>query len=641
MLVTDILFPSKFAKWRIEESKAFIDKYKADFLVFKVDSYANIVYDIDYDEMKDYYNLHEYNIIIFDKKYNHLNKYNTRIDGTKFNCANGFSYLFTRKETFDLTSYKSVYHIFLSMYERFNNSFKFNPSKQFIHLYPGGGLAGKSAIQKIHKEANVISTNHMTTQWLKDFKHTNYVDVFGGTLLPKDNVIIPKKKNDGTLRICFSSMGAAAQKGASVYKLLAEKYKLTYPKHNVEFVSIGNSLPSAAIKPYAPMSIKELDKFYSNNVDVIINLENGTAFNGWPLGCEAMLQGVVLITTDVYNSNKHTGCGSDMLFIVDKHDTKSMLKIVAKLHDDRQLLFDMSNRSQQYTNNWLSYDNQQVKIFDFIDNKFTTQSMLIYQKFSPKYFTNDTIYNIKEKKLHILTQDNVVIKNNDIKTFIFDNIRDNKSSSFVRYNDGEWICMLRIKENNCYDIHKVKWDKDAETFMDNGVTPIVSSIPYYVGVSTEVLKKDYMVKNIFPYIKSLDLFDGGLFARWQLDGTILELLDLLKTKNVIIVGPDYLSELKTHLNFTHIVTHNNLKLNRTSMTEKNGVRDSCAVVKQYPELFESLNKNIVDNCVVLYACSFAAKKLIHDFHTRNIVQLDIGAAFDNMCGLQTRPWHFQ
>jgi hypothetical protein len=212
--------------------------------------------------------------------------------------------------------------------------------------------------------------------------------------------------------------------------------------------------------------------------------------------------------------------------------------------------------------------------------------------------------------------------------------------SLVRYNDGEWICMLRIKEHNAYDVHKVKWDKNAESFMDELVTPIVKTIPYYVGVSAEVLKKDYMVNNIFDYIKDLNLFDGGLFARWQIDGSMIELFELLKNKKVIIVGPDYLSKLNTHFDFKHIITDNNLKLNRSSMTTKNAVKDTCVVIKQYPSLLKQLTECIEDNCVVLYACSFVAKRLIHDFHTRNIAQLDVGAALDNMCGLQTRPWHY-
>jgi len=642
ILVTDIVFPSKYAKWRIEESKAFIDRYQADFLVFKVDSYANITYDIDYEEMEEYYKLKDYNIIIFDKKYNHLNKYNTRIDGTKFNRVNGFSYLFTRSETFDVTQYKNIYHIFLSMYERFNSSFKVEHNKQFIHLYPGGGLSNKSAINKIHKDTNLISTNHITTQWLKEYKYTNYIDVFGGTFLPKDNIVIPKTKNEGTLRICFSSMGAAAQKGATIYKLLAENYKCTFPKHNVEFISIGNGLPSKAITAHKPMSIRELDKFYREHVDIIVNLENGTAYNGWPLGCEAMLQGSVLITTDVYSSIKHTSYTNDMMFIVGKQDIKNMTKIITKLYNDRDLLLSMSNNVQNHTNKIFSYENQQEKIFDFIDNRFKTLATLMYHSFSPRSFVDNTIYKVKEKVFPMVSKQNVVIENNDIKKLIFDNISNGKAMSLSRYNDGEWVCMLRIPDHNLYNIHKVKWDKNTEDFVDKNITPIVKTISYYVGISNEVMKKDFITKHIYDYIKDMKLFDGGLFARWQIDGTNFEFLDLLNGKNVIIVGPDYLEKLRKYIDFKHIVTDNDLVMTRTSLiTKNNGFKDRCAVVYQYDSLAKQLNDAIQDKCIVLYACAFVSKKFIHDHHTKDIIQIDVGASFDNVCGLQTRPWHYQ
>ncbi len=641
ILVTDIVFPNKYAKWRIEESKAFIDKFNADFLVYKIDSYADIKYDIDYEEMKEYYNLQEYNVIIFDKRFNHLNKYNSRIDGTKFNCVNGFSYLFTRDIKFDVQNYKTVYHIFLSMYERFNTSFKYSKSNQFIHLYPGGGLSGKNAISKIHKDTKVISTNNNTTEWLKAYKHINYIDVFGGTLLPKNHVIKKKLKNDGTLTVCFSNMGVSTQKGAPVYKVMVDKYKSMYPNHDIKFISIGNCLPSPHITNYNPMPIKELDQFYHDNVDVIVNLENGSAYNGWPLGCEAILQGVVLITTDVHNANKHAKYTNDMLFIVEKSDTKAMIKAISSLYNNRDLLSSMSENIQNYSSNILSYENQQGRIFDYIENVRYHESFLMYRKFAPKYFTEDTIYKIKNKKYPLITHDNVDIQNDNIKKFIFDNIKNNQKMSLSRYNDGEWVCMLKIPDKNLYNVHKVKWDKNTEDFVDKNITPVVKTIPYYVGISNEVLKSEVMVKHIYDYIKDLQIFDGGLFARWQITGVLFEMLELLKDKNVIIVGPDYLANLKKYINFKHIITDNELKLKKnTLITKNNGFKDRCAVVYQYDDLAKQLEDSIVDKCVVLYACAFVSKKFIHDYHERDIIQIDVGAAFDNVCGLQTRPWHF-
>ena len=99
ILLTDFLFPSKYAKWRIEEIKAFMDTDDCDILVSKLDKFASIDYEVDYEEMNEYYSLKDFNILIFDAKYNYLNKYNTRIDGTQYNRTDmPYSYLFTKKE---------------------------------------------------------------------------------------------------------------------------------------------------------------------------------------------------------------------------------------------------------------------------------------------------------------------------------------------------------------------------------------------------------------------------------------------------------------------------------------------------------------------------------------------------------------
>ena len=139
ILLNDGVFPTKYQQWRIQEIKSFIEKGDVDIIIFKMDSFSNIDWNIEYEYMKDYYQLDKYNILIFDPKYNYLNKYNKNIDGTKFNNKFPGSYLFTQHIDFDINRYDVIYHIFLSQYEIFNKNYKIHPNKQFIHLYPGGG----------------------------------------------------------------------------------------------------------------------------------------------------------------------------------------------------------------------------------------------------------------------------------------------------------------------------------------------------------------------------------------------------------------------------------------------------------------------------------------------------------------------
>jgi len=620
ILITDILFPSKYAKWRTEECKSFINEYSTDFLVHKINSYAGVQYDVDYEDTEEEFRLNNYNIIIFDSKFNYLNKYNKIIDGTKFNTNNNFSYLFTKQTTFDIKKYNIIYHIFLSMYKKFNESFQVPKNKQFIHLYPGGGLAAKGDLQGMDKATRIISTNPITTKWLQDINHRNNIEVLGSTQLQKNDIPHLKKKNNQTIKIAFSNLGSPDRKGAPLFKLIAEKYKEMYPSDNIEFIGIGNCKHSKNIIPIEPMPIKQLQKFYRDKIDIVLNLEDGKAFNGWPLGIEAALEGAVLITTDVHDTNKYMQYPENSLFIVEKDDYRNIIRHIKKLHDDRNLLQVMSSNIQKHSFKMFSYENQQQKIFDFLNSSINMEKINIYRQICPASIIDNKIFNILHNRTNLIEQSNVIDVCDDITDLIFGSIKDGKKLTLARYNDGEWISLLYIKDNNLYKIHSVKWDKDGQNFVDTKIKPILSEIDYPIGISTEVFKKPAISKNIYEYIKDLDIFDGGLFARWSITGELDKFLNVLKDKDVIIVGPEYLKSLNSHLNFKHIIT-----------TDK--------VWNQYDELFTNIQTCVKDGTILLYCCSFAAKRLIHDFKDKNLIQLDIGAAFDEYCGIKSRPWH--
>jgi len=165
-LVVDILFPSKFAKWRIEEIKTLILECNADIFVFKLDQFADINFDVDIELMHNQFQLDKFNILIFDKKFNYLNKYNKKIDGTEFNEKHPGSYLFTREIEFNLSKYSHVHHIFLMNFTRFNQFYNYPIQQQSIHLYPAGGLTNRKDLETIPRTAKIITTQRFTTEWL-------------------------------------------------------------------------------------------------------------------------------------------------------------------------------------------------------------------------------------------------------------------------------------------------------------------------------------------------------------------------------------------------------------------------------------------------------------------------------------------
>ncbi len=644
ILLTDILFPNKFAKWRIEEIKAFIDTGNCDILVHKIDSYSGVKFDVDYDILNTYYNLSQYNIIIFDKKYNYLNKYNKKIDGTKFNIPQSqFSYCFTKDTSFDLERYDAVYHIFLSMYKLFNATYKnkISQHKQFIHLYPGGGFSGKSSLLDISQECNLISTQPLTTEMLHSLGFQNIINVFGSTCLAKNQKVVQKITNNKPLTVAFSSMGNSAQKGANDYIKIVNEYTKKYPSQRVLWYFFGTKenvvLPNN-IRHVPPMAQKDLDNFYLHNVDILINLETGLAMNGWPLGIEAMLQGVYLITTDNRNSNDYFKYTDNMLHIIDKNSADTVTDVIEKIHSlstDKSKITAMGLEAQLHSFKHFSYQAQQQKIFNFIDEQLKVHpkskqqnALREYYRVCPQLYVDDCVWGINSPNSPLLSAENVHIFEHNIKNTIIDKIKTHVPFTMVRYNDGEWIAMLYIKDNNMHSVHRRKWKMTGQDFVDRHLTPIIKSETkpeYYIGIASEVITKPYMMKHISPHIVGMKLFDGGLFARWSIENDLSDLLESLFGRNVIVVGPNYLSNLQLGVPFVHIPT------------------PSTDVWNAYDVILKQIESEIsvTNDPIILYSCSFVAKKLSDVFYKKypSVTQLDIGAAFDVYSNVNTRPWH--
>ena len=118
VLLTDIMFPNKYAQWRLVEIHSFIHHYKCDILVInRINSFSNITFDFDWNILEEQFSLNDYDILIFNSDYNYINKYNTRINGTKFNGMIPGDYMLRHKsnhtEIVDLHIYDLIYHVFL------------------------------------------------------------------------------------------------------------------------------------------------------------------------------------------------------------------------------------------------------------------------------------------------------------------------------------------------------------------------------------------------------------------------------------------------------------------------------------------------------------------------------------------------
>ncbi len=268
----------------------------------------------------------------------------------------------------DINAYAYVYHIFLNMYVQFNRYYSsYSQDRQIIHLYPGGGF--KSELPRsVGRECTLISTQIFTTESLKKVPNP-IIECLGGPFIRKHQKPKPKDINEGRLRICHTSLGDPEAKGGHIYIEIAETYHREYEKDDVVFYGVGNNIPeSTHIVRRPPMPQKDLDEFYSEEVDILISPETGKLANGWPLGVEAITQGCLLFTTDRTNLNERSGFNyGDEIVIIDITNISCVVNAIRTLSLDRELLHKRSLEIQRKTFTLFGYEKQMGRIFECMD----------------------------------------------------------------------------------------------------------------------------------------------------------------------------------------------------------------------------------------------------------------------------------
>ena len=357
ILVVTKPFPTRYAQWHIEEMKSFIKDRGADVLSLDAsEEYST-------SRMRKCYGLEDYNILIFEDRYANWNVYNKGFDGRLIGKHFG-SILFTKQTTFDVSKYDAVYHIFWTRYKAFNDKYRFPQERQFIRNYPGNHPKGENQTL-FNKKVHIITTQRFITEELQSKGYKKIREILGLPLLQKGDTYVPRQVNNGKLRIVFASWGKEEFKGTGIFMKTAERYKKNFPLDDIEFIGVGRVSPTPYITklPYIPM--EKLKEIYETT-DIYVNPETGRSVGGWPLGSEAMLKGNVLITTDIRKQAQYFPFSNDV-FIIEKDDVEAIVHHIKKLYDDRNLLNKMSNEIQRKTNEFHSYENQQQKVFDYID----------------------------------------------------------------------------------------------------------------------------------------------------------------------------------------------------------------------------------------------------------------------------------
>eukprot|EP00906_Rhabdomonas_costata_P026507 RCo037759 len=384
VLLVDAVFPNKLAAWRLNEVLAFMERFDTDILVVSRPSR----FTFDWEALRLSHGLDRYNLLIFSPHLNYLNVHNgvgmdykPRFDGRKFNRAVRAEYMLRLRKYGDgpvrFQDYAAVHHIFLHCWDYFNTmSHGLVPAwKQSIHLYPGGGMRAGDAWRMSKFKSMPEDVLLFPTQgFLSDYCRKHWpkcptIPVYGAPYLRQGQEPVPKRKHGPTdgLVVCFSSIGNMREKGARLYVQLAEKYHRIYPNDNVTFYGVGGVPASPAVMTMKALPQSVLDEFYRNKVDVYFNLERTRLGNGWPLGGEAVVHGIVLFSTERFQQNLRNGFYFDEgLTIVDERFLASTLEALHEYAVNPEKLYRHSRAIQQRAFQVWGYDRQMKVILDAI-----------------------------------------------------------------------------------------------------------------------------------------------------------------------------------------------------------------------------------------------------------------------------------
>jgi 6-pyruvoyl-tetrahydropterin synthase len=202
--------------------------------------------------------------------------------------------------------------------------------------------------------------------------------------------------------------------------------------------------------------------------------------------------------------------------------------------------------------------------------------------------------------------------------------------SMMRIQDGEWTCIFKIEPHYTNKMLTRYKSKDIIDELSLKLFEIVKNRPnYYICVNAGTL--DQRINIVWPHIKHLNnLVVGEIFRRVSVEKGLDDFINILKKRDVIIVGPFWLSNLKNIFNFTHIISpfpdlYNTDNINNLTK-----------------EIENKILSTINNNPVILYSCAIVAKVLIDKFYKKfekSITQIDMGAIWDPYCGKVTRPYH--
>lgn len=306
LLVFEASFPNRYGNWHAREVLSLLATGNVDVHVTRFEQFAGVDFTVDVEVMHRFVpsSLQLY-FLILNPKFNFLQAENPNgFDGTRWNGSYPGDYIVATRPEFSLTNYDRVYAIFLSQLNRIEKQFgqALDHTRKFVHLYGGGGFNPRSEL-RIDPAVTAICNHPKSSEAFRLAGGTAF-DVWGGPTMFRHESAEERspRGSEEELGVAFSMIGKPLEKGLAQYRRIAFLYRLLYPSDLVKFHFVGKAsykeeLPDW-VELHEPMAFWELDDFYRKKVHVYLSLTTKRAFNGWPMGIEAMKHGVPVLSTD-------------------------------------------------------------------------------------------------------------------------------------------------------------------------------------------------------------------------------------------------------------------------------------------------------------------------------------------------------
>jgi len=201
--------------------------------------------------------------------------------------------------------------------------------------------------------------------------------------------------------------------------------------------------------------------------------------------------------------------------------------------------------------------------------------------------------------------------------------------SFIRMGDGEWG--LIFKKDPKFSVIKRRWNDSIflDYFSTNLKKIAKKENNYYFGIQPYALR--LYTNDILEIIPdNADFSNADAFHKASKSEEIYNFFNILKKRNVLVIGREYLKDLNKYFNFNHIISPDKF------WNEK----DLSFIDEIEYKIEKEINER--DNIVILYSAGVASKLILDNMYNKygnKITQIDTGSIFEPYIGLNIRKYH--